>query len=360
MIGVYVHIPFCVKKCNYCDFNSFDNKNSLKQRYAEKIIEEINNFEGDLNADTVFFGGGTPTALEQDLLQRIILAVNNKFNTTDCEFSMEANPATINSEGLLLLHKNGVNRLSIGLQSANNDELKALGRIHCFEDFVSTYCMAREAGFDNINTDIMFGIPNQTLDSFKRTLEEVVKLKPEHVSCYSLIIEQGTPFYNMNLNLPDEETERKMYYYAVSYLQQNGYIQYEISNFAKKSMQCRHNIKYWERKNYVGFGAGASSLIENVRYKNSEKLIQYIENNMPEKEILTMSDALAEHIFLGLRKTDGFNIKETERLYNIEFYQKYKTVIDKYLKLNLITYGENMALTKEGVSVSNIIMSDFM
>ena len=360
MIGVYVHIPFCVKKCNYCDFNSFDNKNSLKEIYTEKIIEEIENFKGDLNADTVFFGGGTPTTLRLDLLERIICAVNNKFNTKNCEFTIEANPATIKGEGLLLLRKNGVNRLSIGVQSANNDELKALGRIHSFEDFVTTFNLARDAGFDNINADIMFGLPDQTLNSFKKTLEEVVKLNPEHISCYSLIVEPNTPFYNMKLNLPDEETEREMYHYAVSYLEQMGYIQYEISNFAKMGMSCRHNIKYWERNNYIGFGLGASSLIDNVRYKNCENLIQYIENNLPEKEILTTADALAEHIFLGLRKTDGFNIKEAEELYNIDFYKKYKDVIDKYLKLDLITYGENMALTKEGISVSNIIMSDFV
>lgn len=360
MVGVYVHIPFCVKKCRYCDFNSYDNISYLKESYTKRIIDEINNYTGDTDADTVFFGGGTPTVLGTPLLLKIIGAVNNKFNVKNCEFTVEANPATANLDDLRALRCAGVNRLSLGLQSCSDDELRALGRIHSFSDFLNTYNAAKKAGFDNINIDIMFGIPNQTEKSFSDTLKTVVSLCPQHISCYSLIIEENTPFYNAKLNLPDEETERRMYYTAVDYLEKNGYKQYEISNFAKPGCRCRHNIKYWERDAYIGFGAGACSMIADVRYKNSADVTQYINENKREKEILSKEDALAEHIFLGLRMIGGFNIAKVEKLYGIRFYEKYKNVIDRYVKGGFLEMDDNLRLTKKGVSVSNSIMCEFL
>lgn len=360
MVGVYVHIPFCIKKCGYCDFNSFDNIAHLKKQYKEKLIEEINSYNGDVEADTVFFGGGTPTSMETEDLIEIIEAIKSKFHFNNIEFSMEANPATVSSQGLLLLRKAGVNRLSIGLQSANDNELKALGRAHNFMQFKKTFFDARDVGFDNINVDIMFAIPEQTMESFKETLKTVVGLNPQHISCYSLIIEENTPFYNAELNLPDEETEREMYYSAVKFFKENGYNHYEISNFAKVGFECRHNIKYWQRDNYIGFGAGACSMIDNVRMGNTCGVLEYINGNCPEKEYINKEEALSEHIFLGLRLTDGFNIAEIEKIYNINFYEKYKTIIDKYEKTGHLEYGDNLRLTPKGISVSNVIMSEFL
>lgn len=360
MTGVYVHIPFCVKKCGYCDFNSFDNIAHLKKQYKDRIIEEINAYDGDAKADTVFFGGGTPTSMETEDLLEIIAAVKNKFEFDNIEFSVEANPATVDGRGLLLLRQSGVNRLSIGLQSANDNELKALGRVHSFSQFLKTYEDAVFAGFDNINVDLMFGIPEQTIKSFDNTLKTVVALNPSHISCYSLIIEENTPFYNATLNLPDEDTEREMYYHAVDYFSQNGYNHYEISNFARDGKHCRHNIKYWERENYIGFGAGACSMINNVRIQNTGNVLQYINDNNPQSEYINKEDALAEHIFLGLRMIDGFNVKNVENIYNINFYEKYKSIIDKYVKTGYIEFGERLKLTRKGISVSNVIMSEFL
>lgn len=360
MTGVYVHIPFCVKKCAYCDFNSYDNINDLKDSYTDAVIGEINGYSGEITADTVFFGGGTPTALGIPRLIRIIDAVKNKFKLEKCEFTVEANPATVDAQGLLLLHNAGVNRLSLGLQSCNNRELAALGRIHTYEDFLKTYRDAQNAGFENINIDIMFGIPCQTEESFADTLKTAADLNPSHISCYSLIIEENTPFYNMKLDLPDEETERRMYYTAVDFFASRGYVQYEISNFAKPGCECRHNIKYWTRANYAGFGAGACSMINNVRYKNTSAVSEYIKNNRPEREVLTKEEALAEHIFLGLRLTGGFNIAETERLYGINFFKRYGDIVEKYEKAGLLKTGENLMLTREGISVSNTVMCEFL
>lgn len=355
-----MHFPFCKSKCRYCDFNSSAQNWCLEDDYINALVSEIESSTYTDKVDTVFFGGGTPTAVKISNLIKVVEAVKSKFALDNAEFTVECNPATIDYEGFLKLKNAGVNRISLGLQSANDDELKFLGRIHTFDMFLKTYEDAKKAGFDNINVDLMFSLHQQTLDKWLYTLNKVVDLKPAHISAYSLIVEEGTPFYNLNLELPDEETDRAMYYGAVDLLKSKGYNHYEISNFALDGCECKHNVKYWKRENYLGFGCGASGMYNNVRYQNTYDVFEYIKNNVVSKEILTTADAMAEHIFLGLRMVEGFNIEEFKRIYNVDFRKKYKEQIKKFTDLGLLEVGENCRLTKDGLSVSNSVMCEFI
>jgi oxygen-independent coproporphyrinogen-3 oxidase len=357
--GVYVHIPFCVKKCKYCDFNSTDKGDHLKSKYIKALAEEISAFEKDEEADTAFIGGGTPTSVDRESLLEVIGAVKEKFPYIE-EFSVEVNPKTLDYSGFCALKDAGVNRISFGLQSVNNSELKTLGRIHTFEEFLKSYEDCRKAGFLNINIDLMFSLPDQTLESWKHTLKTVTALNPEHLSCYSLIIEEGTPFYDMELNLPDEETDRRMYEYTLNFLADCGYRQYEISNFARVNRECRHNIKYWKRETYYGFGAGACSLVDNTRYQNPYGIEDYIRGGEVSAEVLNASDIISEHIFLGLRMTQGIDLGEFERKFGFSFKEKYKDVIEKYQSQGLMEVDTHCRLTLKGISVSNIIMAEFV
>ena len=359
-LGIYVHFPFCKSKCRYCDFNSSDKNWCLEEKYIDALVKEINSCKYTDKVDTVFFGGGTPTAVNLNNLLRVSDAVSSKFDISNAEFTVECNPATIDYDGFVKLKHAGVNRISMGLQSANDDELKFLGRIHTFDMFLKTYEDAVRAGFDNINVDLMFSLHSQTMDKWMYTLEKVTNLKPQHISCYSLIVEEGTPFYSMELDLPDEEIDRNMYYYCVDMLKERGYNHYEISNFALEGYECRHNIKYWTRENYLGFGCGASGMYENVRYQNTYEVSEYIKNNLVDEEILTLSDRMAEHIFLGLRMIDGFNIEKFKNMYNVDFRKKYKEQIKKFTDLGFLEIGENCRLTREGLSVSNSVMCEFI
>lgn len=332
----------------------------MEDSYIDALVNEIEGSQYTDKVDTVFFGGGTPTAVKISNLIKVIDALRCKFDVSDAEFTVECNPATIGYEGLLALKNAGVNRISIGLQSANDDELKFLGRIHSFEMFLETYKDAQKAGFENINVDLMFSLHQQTLDKWMYTLNKVLELKPSHISAYSLIVEEGTPFYDLVLDLPDEETDRKMYYGAVDLLKSKGYSHYEISNFALENCECKHNIKYWKRENYLGFGCGASGMYDNIRYQNTYDMEEYIKNNVVSTEVLTMEDAMAEHIFLGLRLTDGFNIEKFKSIYNVDFRKKYKEQINKFTNLGLLEVGENCRLTREGLSVSNSVMCEFV
>ena len=357
--GVYVHIPFCVKKCNYCDFNSTDKKNYLKKDYKKALIKEINAFDGETDADTAFIGGGTPTSLELSDLTEIIETVNKKFPYIR-EFTVEVNPKTLDYDGFSALFKSGANRISFGVQSANDDELKVLGRIHTFEDFLKSHDAAVKAGFENINFDLMFSLPDQTKEKFKATLDKILPLSPTHLSCYSLIIEEGTPFYNMKLNLPDEECDREIYEYTVDRLSDCGYRQYEISNFAKVNKECRHNIKYWKRENYYGFGAGACSLCDDIRYQNPYNIEDYIKGGEAAAEKLSEKDIESEYIFLGLRMTEGIDLSDYEKRFGLSFTDKYKNIIEKYEKMGFLTVNSRCFLTLKGISISNTIMSEFV
>jgi len=369
-IALYIHIPFCKQKCFYCDFPSFACKDSLMLSYAKALCKEISSIS-NLKIGSIFIGGGTPTYLSLQCLELIKEAIAKLNLTENVEFTVEGNPDSFNKDKLLIFKAMGVNRLSIGLQAWQDTLLKNLGRAHNKEQFLNTLKTARSLGFNNINVDLMFGLPKQTLIDWKETLEKVAELNPEHISSYSLIIEEGTQFYkNMelgNLNLPQEEVEREMYEFAIEFLKSKGYMQYEISNFSKKDFQCKHNLTYWNLKDYVGCGSSAHSFINNTRYRNEDHIEKYIYsiNNMSdaaiEKHVNSIEDTMEEFMFMGLRKLEGISIDEFKLRFRNDIYNVYPNVIDKFMKNNMIILENNrLYLSPEGLELSNQIMCEFI
>ena len=382
---IYIHIPFCKKKCDYCDFLSAPAGDETIKKYVDALLKEISHHGSkygkkgeNRNIETIFFGGGTPSILKSNQIKAIMEKLKDEFNIEEtAEITMECNPGTADENKLIAIKNSGVNRLSIGLQTTNDNELKAIGRIHTYEEFLHIFNTARECGFENINIDLMSALPNQTMDSYKETLEKIVKLRPEHISAYSLILEEGTPLYDRieALNkahqangLPDEDEERGMYYLTKEILEDNGYERYEISNYALKNYECRHNIAYWIRKDYIGMGLGAASCIDNVRMKNISSLKKYLELNegdnyleASETEVLTKEDKMAEFMFLGLRLTKGISTKEFEEQFGEKFDTIYGSVTEKHIKDGLLVKnGENIRLTELGRDVCNIVMSSYI
>ncbi|MGN1319214.1 MAG: radical SAM family heme chaperone HemW [Lachnospirales bacterium] len=358
-ISLYIHIPFCKEKCKYCDFLSFKNTENIDS-YINSLLNEINAFDTDKNVKSIFIGGGTPSFINEKYIEKIMYALNKFSINKNAEITIEANPGTLTKNKLKIYKNCGINRISMGLQAWQNDILKFLGRIHTKEDFLESYNLSREAGFENINIDLMFSLPNQSFEMWKETLENVTNLNPDHISAYSLIVEEGTPFYNMELNLPDEETDRNMYHYAIDFLRDKGYNQYEISNFSKKGKESIHNTAYWIRSDYKGFGLGAASLIDNIRYKNTEKISSYIKGNyINEKEILSKEDIIEEFMFLGLRMTKGISINEFKNNFNKDIFSLYGNVFKKY-KDFFVVNNERIALNTKGFDISNVIMSEFL
>ncbi|AZV55786.1 radical SAM family heme chaperone HemW [Clostridium sp. AWRP] len=369
-VALYIHIPFCKKKCLYCDFPSYSGKEKLMVSYTKALAKDIESI-GDRKIRTIFIGGGTPTYLSLESWNNIYEALK-KINAEDnLEFTVEGNPGTFTEDKFKVLRKLGVNRLSIGLQAWQNSILKCIGRIHTLEDFLKTYDMARKFKFSNINIDLMFGLPGQTIEDWKESLQNVVKLNPEHISCYSLIVEKGTPFYNAhqlkNLNLPGEEQERQMYYFTLDFLSKIGYEQYEISNFSKKDRKCKHNLIYWNMEEYIGCGAGAHSYVDGYRYRNTPNIEEYIlQGNLNQflrldKHKNSICDSMEEFVFMGLRKIDGISTEDFYRRFNKNIYSVYGDVIEKYIKMGiLIKEGHMLYLSKRGIEVSNSVMCDFI
>lgn len=371
-VGLYIHIPFCKMKCHYCDFPSYSGKESLMIDYAKALSEEIKISCQDKIISTIFIGGGTPTYLCIDgwkIIEKALKGINRI--KEGFEFTIEGNPKTFNEEQLKIFKAMGVNRISMGLQAVQQCHLASLGRIHSLEDFKHSYEMLRNFGFRNINVDLMFGLPNQSLAQWKEALSQVVELKPEHISCYSLIIEEGTKFYNLyekdKLILPNEDVERDMYAEAINFLEVKGYHQYEISNFAKDGLECRHNKIYWNLDNYIGCGSSSHSYVDGIRYRNEEKIETYImsmENKssaVVESNENSLKDDMEEFMFLGLRKIEGISIEKFKIRFNTSIFEKYNDVIDKYVKLNLLNLKDDrLYLTKRGIELSNQVMSDFI
>ncbi|GFR34524.1 radical SAM family heme chaperone HemW [Thermobrachium celere] len=366
MKGLYVHIPFCKSKCFYCDFNSIVN-DMLQDEYVDVLLKEIDSLSEE-NFDTIFIGGGTPTILSIKNLQKLLNKLS-RFNPI--EYTIEANPGTLNKEKLILLKNYGINRLSLGLQSVDDKMLKKLGRIHKYEDFLKNYFDARDVGFTNINVDIMFNLPNQTKEEFMFNLYELIKINPEHISCYSLIIEEGTKFYEMHvkneLMLLDEEEERLIYHEINNVLKQNGYIQYEISNYAKKGYECKHNIIYWTDEEYIGVGAGAHSYYEGKRFNNISNVYEYINKiklyNSAVEECINLTEAehMSEFIFLGLRMNRGININQFKSKFNKDIMEIYSKEINELINNGLIEkVGENIRLTEKGRDLSNLVFVSFI
>ncbi|WP_373214355.1 radical SAM family heme chaperone HemW [Ruminococcus sp. 5_1_39BFAA] len=369
-LELYVHIPFCVKKCAYCDFLSAPGTKELQREYVQALLEEIraDREEKSRPVTSVFIGGGTPSILDGQLMGRILEELRSNFAMLpDAEVTIEANPGTLSAEKLDTYRKSGVNRLSLGLQSPQDEELAVLGRIHSYDAFLESYYMSREAGFSNVNVDLMFAIPEQTRDGWQENLRKVAALEPEHISAYSLIVEEGTPFAERKLNLPDEDTEYAMYEDTAEILGQYGFRQYEISNYARKGFACRHNIGYWRRRDYLGFGLGAASFCGGMRYSNTDDLGYYLKNSgdfhklQCNVEMLTEKDAMAEFMFLGLRMTDGISRAEFENSFGIPIEMIYGTILEKYKKLGLLEeQNGRICLTRRGIHMSNHVMADFL
>lgn len=375
MAGIYIHIPFCKQKCLYCDFVSGQGCDADMEEYQSALMNEIESTDIKEEVDSIFFGGGTPSVYPVKYIEEILGLIKSKWKISrECEITIEVNPGTVDLEKLNKYKAAGINRISMGLQSANDNELKKLGRIHNYSDFVVSYENVRKVGFDNVNIDLMSAIPGQTLDSYKETLKKVVEMKPEHISSYSLIVEEGTPFFEWygedgekQAELPDEDIEREMYYFTKQYLEKSGYERYEISNYAKKGYECRHNIKYWERKNYYGFGVAAASLVNNVRYTNiSDKKI-YIQNKgniskiREDIDVIDKVEQMEEYMFLGLRKIKGVSIMEFFNIFNVDINEVYKDVVKKHLEKGLCTIeGDYLRLTERGIDISNFVMSDYI
>lgn len=363
--SLYVHIPFCVQKCLYCDFNSYTNI-ELQNEYIDALIKEIGLIR-EKNFKTIFIGGGTPTILSVSNFKRLLESL---LKYKPQEFTVEANPGTLNMDKLGLMKQYGVNRLSIGLQAWQNRLLKKLGRIHTIDDFLESYNNARKCGYNNINIDIMFGLPGQNMVDWKETLENVLKLKPEHISSYSLIIEEGTPFYNMYdkgiISTPGEEIERDMYHYAINRFKDEGFDHYEISNFALKGYECSHNLTYWRDEEYIGAGAGAHSYMENKRYFNYSDIKDYIKavnegSGIEDENILSRDEEMSEFIFLGLRLMDGIDKSRFYQRFGIDIKEVFsKEIAESVEEGLLIDEGNVIRLTPTGIDLSNQVFVKFI
>lgn len=370
-IGIYVHIPFCVSKCLYCDFLSGKSDYDERKLYTAAIVKEIDNFNipwNEYKVKTLFFGGGTPSLLETELFDDIVTSLIKKFSfKKNIEFIVECNPGTVSKDKVDFYMQSGVNRISFGLQSANDKELERLGRIHKFRDFERSFDLVFNSGIENINADIMSSLPCQTVSDYKRTLQKVLEFPIRHISSYSLIIEEGTPFYIMNekgtLKLPDEDEERDMYYMTETLLNEKGFNRYEISNYALPGYECEHNKIYWQRGNYIGFGAGAASLMDDIRYSNVRDVKKYIENpcGYDGIEKLSLNDRMAEYMFLGMRMMSGVSMSMFRQLFGTDMMNVYREPIDKHIKEGLLYMGnDRLRLTKKGIDLSNYVFCDFL
>lgn len=374
--GIYIHIPFCKQKCFYCDFVSFCDKDEYIERYWQAIKKEIEfkNKLVDSKISTIYYGGGTPSYIDANIIVDILKTIKENYTLTDdCEITIEVNPGTITKEKLELYFNAGINRISIGLQTANDELLKKIGRIHSYDEFIETYQLARQVGFKNINVDLMFGLPGQTVQDLKLSLENIIKLSPEHISVYSLILEEGTKLYDLvkekKVDLPYEDTERNMYWYIKNTLELNGYNHYEISNFSKIGYESKHNINCWKQMEYIGFGTAAHSYLDSKRFSNIESVkiyIENIENDKMEKNSIIHEEQNEEEIkkefmLLGLRKIQGVNIQDFKNKFGDSPIFMYMNELSKLVDDGLIIIEEdNIRLTSKGLDFANIVWEEFV
>jgi len=370
-IGLYIHIPFCKQKCFYCDFPSYACKENLMKDYIEALCKEINDKCRNLIVRSLFIGGGTPSYLDEESLKVLMDTVKKLNFKENAEKSIECNPGTINEKKLKIIKEGTINRLSFGLQTTDNVLLKKIGRIHTFEQFKENYYLARKEGFNNINIDMMFGLPDQTIDMWIYSLQEVIDLKPEHISSYSLIIEEGTAFYKLDsmdkLNVPDEDEERDMYREGKRILEANGYMQYEISNYAKENKECFHNKLYWQCEEYLGVGTSASSFMDEKRFSNINNINEYIKRINNNESVVAdeyanlRKDDIEEFMFMGLRMNCGVSEDEFYRRFGATIDSIYKNVIDKNESLGLLIRNcGRIYLSEKGFELSNIVMSEMI
>ncbi len=367
-IGVYVHIPFCKRKCYYCDFISFCEKDELQEKYINTVIQEIEDFfnlNKNVKIKTIYIGGGTPSFIDGKYIEKI-MNIFNKENVV--EATIEVNPGSASLEKLKKYKECGINRLSIGLQSTEDRLLKKIGRIHNYNDFLATYNLAREVGFDNINVDLMIGLPGQTIEDVKSSLNKVINLNPSHISVYSLIVEENTIIYNLieqnKIVLPDEELERNMYWYVKNYLELGGYEHYEISNFAKNGKKSLHNWDCWNQKEYIGFGASAHSYLNRKRFCNIGVLEEYIKdfkNTKEVQEVQSFYETKQEYMLLGLRKIKGVCISDFKNKFGENPIFLFKNELNKLIEEDLLEITtNNIKLTNKGLNFANLVWEEFV
>lgn len=385
-IGLYVHIPFCKQKCYYCDFVSFSNRDEKINRYVRCLKEEISHYANENKImskhglepkyiiKTIYIGGGTPSSIDEIYILNILDTIKHNFVIKqNAEITIEINPGTANKDKLEAYKNCGINRLSIGLQAVQDNILKAIGRIHTYKDFENTYKYAREVGFNNINIDLMIGLPEQTLRNVKESVTAILDLKPEHISVYSLILEENTKMYEMInsniVNIASDEIERKMYWFVKEILEKHKYIQYEISNFAKQGYESKHNMDCWKQKEYIGFGISACSFIEDKRYSNIPELEEYMENienktpnrNLILEENLNKEAKMNEYMMLGLRKIKGVDIQEFKNKFNMNPIMKYCNILEKLNHEGLVEINaNNIKLTNKGIDLANLVWQEFI
>ena len=378
-LGIYIHIPFCKQKCYYCDFVSYSNKCSEVKEYIESLKKEIEEFDfSNYKVTSIYIGGGTPSYIDSIYIVEILSELKEKLKCNliefkDIEITIEVNPGTVDTKKLNDYKKLGINRLSIGLQSTKNDILKKIGRIHTYQEFLEIYKLARETGFKNINIDLMIGIPGQKIGDLKNTLQDIIKLEPEHISVYSLIIEENTPIEKMlengEIKLPDEDLERNIYWYVKNTLELNGYNHYEISNFAKLGKESRHNLNCWNQEEYIGFGVAAHSYLNGIRFSNTinvEEYIQHIENNRKEENIQieesqSLEDKKNEFMMLGFRKIQGVDIARFKEKFIDNPIFLYRENLNKLVEEGLIEVDLNhIKLTNKGIDLANLVFEEFV
>ena len=374
-LGIYVHIPFCERKCNYCDFYSLVKSDEVEDRYISALLEEIKSYKNiseEYVVDTIFLGGGTPSYLKPDNIGLILNEINNNFLVSnDAEITMEANPNSITKENVIKYRQYGINRMSVGIQSLDNMVLKSIGRLHNSDEALNALDTIKDAGIDNINADVMFNIPGQTIESIVDTLNKIMLKDVKHISFYSLKLEEGTPMYKMEekglIDMVDDEVERSMYYAGRELMESKGFLQYEISNFAKEGYECRHNIKYWTGGEYIGFGPFAHSCFKDNRYNNLSDIRLYCDNmNNPDNyrqlnEVLTKDSKIFEYIMLRLRMNKGINLEDFKNQFNEDFIIKYSNQLKKLKDYELIIVDDSsIRLSKKGMDVSNYVFEEFL
>ena len=384
-IGIYVHIPFCKKKCSYCDFVSYENKTEKIEEYIKYLKKEIyQTAEGarkdiecklikPFRINTIYIGGGTPSYIDSKHIVAIVDLIKKEFEIDkDIEITIELNPGTVDKQKLLDYKNIGINRLSIGVQSNNDNLLISIGRIHNYNEFLDTYTLARKIGFENINLDFIIGLPNQKMEDIDNLIIEIKKLSPEHISIYSLMLEENTKMFerykNNSLELPDENMERQMYWKLKNSLEKNGYIHYEISNFAKKGCESRHNLACWNQEEYMGFGVAAHSYTDGARYSNIDNIDEYINNFKNNKDIeniifhekQNIEMKMKEYMFLGFRKIQGINIDEFYNKFKKDVFDVFSDELSRLIDINLIQINDNnIKLTNKGIDLANLVFEEF-
>ena len=373
-LGVYIHIPFCKKKCYYCDFISFENKCDEIPQYIESLKEEIRKFDfSSYNVTSIYIGGGTPSYIDSKYIKYILDELKTRVKFDDIEITIEVNPGTVTEEKLKEYKEAGINRISIGLQSTNNNLLKEIGRIHTYEEFLEAYQLVNKIGFNNINVDLMLALPGQTIQDLKESLDKIINLNPNHISIYSLIVEEGTKISKLleegKISLPEEEQERRMYWYVKDILELKGYNHYEVSNFSKKGKESRHNMNCWNQEEYIGFGVAAHSYINNVRFSNTDIIQEYIknikenntENNITIEEEQTLEDKKKEFMMLGFRKIEGVDISKFKEKFVDNPLFLYREKLNKLAEEGLIEVDlNNIRLTNKGLDLANLVFEEFI